>query len=85
MIAQRNTWSTGTLTTEGGEPVYHPLLRNVTTVTRGTHAHSNAAGAVLLLSVPTLWASDFLTEGVDAARTGWVKDEKSSTPRMSAA
>jgi hypothetical protein len=29
-----------------------------------------------LLSVPTLWASDFLTEGVDAARTGWVKDEK---------
>ena len=35
-----------------------------------------AALLALMLSVPTLWASDFLTEGVDAARTGWVKDEK---------
>jgi outer membrane protein assembly factor BamB len=32
--------------------------------------------ATLLLSVPTLRASDFLMEGVDSARTGWVKDEK---------
>ena len=32
------------------------------------------AGWLLLGS--TLWASDFLTEGVDPGRTGWVKDEK---------
>jgi putative pyrroloquinoline-quinone-binding quinoprotein len=32
--------------------------------------------AGLLLSVQTTWASDFLTEGVDPARTGWVRDEK---------
>jgi outer membrane protein assembly factor BamB len=30
----------------------------------------------LLLSGTTLWAADFLTEGVDAGRTGWLKDEK---------
>jgi hypothetical protein len=30
----------------------------------------------LLLAGSTLWASDFLMEGVDAGRTGWVKDEK---------
>ena len=36
--------------------------------------------AAFLLSVPTLWASDFLTEGVDAARTGWVRDERVFTP-----
>src|SRR5262245_18193285 len=32
--------------------------------------------AALLVSAPTVWASDFLTEGVDPGRTGWVKDEK---------
>jgi outer membrane protein assembly factor BamB len=31
---------------------------------------------VLLLSGVTIGASDFLTEGVDNARTGWVRDEK---------
>lgn len=34
------------------------------------------AVAVLLVSGATLGASDFLTEGVDNGRTGWVKDEK---------
>jgi len=38
-------------------------------------------GAVVILSsAVTLGASDFLTEGVDNARTGWVKDEKVFTP-----
>jgi outer membrane protein assembly factor BamB len=32
--------------------------------------------AGLLLAGSTLWASDFLMEGVDPGRTGWVKDEK---------
>ena len=31
---------------------------------------------LLLWSTVTIAGSDFLTEGVDAARTGWVKDEK---------
>src|SRR5690349_5924193 len=30
----------------------------------------------LLLSTVTMVASDFLAEGVDNARTGWVRDEK---------
>jgi outer membrane protein assembly factor BamB len=30
----------------------------------------------VVCTTSTLWASDFLTEGVDNARTGWVKDEK---------
>jgi len=34
------------------------------------------AVVVLLLSKITVVASDFLTEGVDSSRTGWVKDEK---------
>lgn len=34
------------------------------------------AVAVLLLSGATLCASDVLTEGIDNARTGWLKDEK---------
>src|SRR5688500_18823026 len=34
------------------------------------------AVVVLFLSGATLGASDFLTEGVDSARTGWLKDEK---------
>src|SRR5262245_45819877 len=29
-----------------------------------------------MLSSATLWAADFMTAGVDAGRTGWVKDEK---------
>jgi len=33
-------------------------------------------GVLLLCAGGTLAASDFLTEGVDAGRTGWVKDEK---------
>jgi outer membrane protein assembly factor BamB len=32
--------------------------------------------AALLCSGATVLASDYLTEGVDAARTGWMKDEK---------
>ena len=32
--------------------------------------------ALLLVSGMTAYASDFLTEGVDSARTGWVRDEK---------
>ncbi len=36
--------------------------------------------AVLLLSVATLSATDILLEGVDAARTGWVRNEKFFTP-----
>ena len=39
-----------------------------------------AATALMLSSVVTLRATDFLTEGVDNARTGWVKDEKVFTP-----
>ena len=31
--------------------------------------------AALCLSGATLWASDYLTHGVDPARTGWMKDE----------
>ena len=31
---------------------------------------------MVLLSGVTAGASDFLTEGVDSARTGWVRDEK---------
>jgi outer membrane protein assembly factor BamB len=41
---------------------------------------SKLAFALLLLSGATLGASDILTEGVDSARTGWVKDEKVFTP-----
>jgi outer membrane protein assembly factor BamB len=37
--------------------------------------------AAMFLSVgATVWASDFLTEGVDIGRTGWVRDEKIFTP-----
>lgn len=36
--------------------------------------------AVIGMAVVTVGASDFLTEGVDNARTGWVKDEKIFTP-----
>jgi outer membrane protein assembly factor BamB len=32
--------------------------------------------ATLVLSGATVWASDYLAEGGDSARTGWVKDEK---------
>jgi len=32
--------------------------------------------AMVVLSSATVWGADFLTEGVDNARTGWVKDEK---------
>lgn len=31
---------------------------------------------LVLLSTATVWGADFLTEGVDNGRTGWVKDEK---------
>src|SRR6476660_4886798 len=34
----------------------------------------------LLFSTVTMGASDFLTEGFDNARTGWVRDEKVFTP-----
>src|SRR5262249_6132055 len=40
-------------------------------------------GGVVLLALTagaTTIASDFLTEGVDSARTGWVRDEKIFTP-----
>jgi len=36
--------------------------------------------AVLVLAGVTGLASDFLTEGVDTARTGWVRDERVFTP-----
>jgi outer membrane protein assembly factor BamB len=36
--------------------------------------------AFMLVSAATLAASDFLAEGVDNARTGWVKDETIFTP-----
>jgi outer membrane protein assembly factor BamB len=32
--------------------------------------------ATVILSSATLWASDYLTHGVDPGRTGWMKDEK---------
>jgi outer membrane protein assembly factor BamB len=32
--------------------------------------------AAMLMSGTSLWAADYLTEGVDPARTGWMKDEK---------
>ena len=35
--------------------------------------------ALVLASGMTVYASDFLTEGVDNARTGWVRDEKAFT------
>src|SRR5262245_42032417 len=31
--------------------------------------------AFVLLATAGVWAADFLTEGVDIARTGWAKDE----------
>jgi outer membrane protein assembly factor BamB len=36
--------------------------------------------AALLASSSTLWASDYLLEGNDPGRTGWMKDEKVFTP-----
>jgi len=36
--------------------------------------------AIVLCAGTTLMATDFLTEGVDNGRTGWVKDEKIFTP-----
>ena len=40
-----------------------------------------SVGATLLIGAGvTTLASDFLTEGVDNARTGWVRDEKIFTP-----
>src|SRR3954468_24488966 len=36
--------------------------------------------AAILCAGATVYATDFLTEGVDNARTGWVKDEKVFTP-----
>jgi len=36
--------------------------------------------AAILCTGTTVLATDFLTEGVDAERTGWVKDEKIFTP-----
>ena len=41
---------------------------------------ASLGAAVLLSSAVTLGATDVLTEGVDTARTGWVKDEKIFTP-----
>ncbi|MEO7192147.1 MAG: PQQ-binding-like beta-propeller repeat protein [Vicinamibacterales bacterium] len=38
-----------------------------------------SVAVMLVLASTTLWASDFLTEGVDNARTGWVRDEKTFT------
>ena len=38
--------------------------------------------AVLAFSVPLI-ASDYLTEGNDPGRTGWMKDEKVFTPAKS--
>ena len=35
---------------------------------------------IVLCAGATLYASEFLTGGVDNARTGWVKDEKIFTP-----
>ena len=32
--------------------------------------------AVMLMSGASVWAADYLMEGVDPARTGWMKDEK---------
>ena len=36
----------------------------------------DCVAAILVLTSATVWGSDFLTEGVDNARTGWVRDEK---------
>src|ERR1700754_4567147 len=41
---------------------------------------ANVGISVLLLSGIAGAATDFLTEGVDSARTGWVRDEKVFTP-----
>jgi len=38
-----------------------------------------AGTIILVLSGVTIGAADFLTEGVDSARTGWVRDEKTFT------
>ncbi len=35
-----------------------------------------AAACLLLASGATVWASNYLTEGVDNSRTGWIKDER---------
>src|SRR6476620_7201547 len=37
---------------------------------------ARVGAVILLLSGVTTGAADFLTEGVDNARTGWVRDEK---------
>src|SRR5689334_11495728 len=41
---------------------------------------ASAAIAVVLVCGLTVSATDFLTEGFDSARTGWVRDEKVFTP-----
>ena len=41
---------------------------------------ASAAMAAILVSGITARATDFLMEGVDRARTGWVRDEKVFTP-----
>ena len=41
---------------------------------------SRLLAAALIVSGPTLLAADYLTEGVDPARTGWMRNEKIFTP-----
>ncbi|SDF38433.1 PQQ-binding-like beta-propeller repeat protein [Terriglobus roseus] len=36
-----------------------------------------AVGAMLLATFSAAWSVDYLTEGVDSSRTGWLKDDKS--------
>lgn len=36
----------------------------------------DCVAAIVVLTSATVWGSDYLTEGVDNARTGWVRDEK---------
>jgi outer membrane protein assembly factor BamB len=53
-----------------------PKIRTVMNKTRRADWWLAGAAVLALTAHATTIASDFLTEGVDSARTGWVRDEK---------
>src|SRR3954454_21263945 len=56
------------------------MMRSVMLIKRRIAAPLATLAAVLLVTGVSGLASSFLTEGVDLARTGWVRDEKIFTP-----
>src|SRR5260221_8560618 len=66
-------------------PIWNAALGPPTAMIRGSRTHASSEAlmrirklfiAALLISGATVWASDYLTEGADPARSGWMKDEK---------